>query len=706
MDDELVRNDVLFGHYIQLISSNTMASYPETKKEDVVDNHHGTDVPDPYRWLEEVNADETRDWVRRQQKCTEAFLEEAPFRDDLRERLRTLKNYPRIHGMRKEGGRYFFFRNEGLQEQPVFCVQEDRDGEPEVFLDPNRFSDEGQVSIDQVSFSRNGDYCAYTRTRSGTDWTTIRVVEVSSRAHLEDQLNWVKTMSIAWRGDGFYYSRFPEPEEEALTEQNVNAKIYYHELGTDQSTDRLVFEDPDHPRRFFYPSTTEDEEFLFVYEAGPEGKGNRVFYRRAGSPDADFRRPLESHEHTIYLVGKTGSDLLFYTNRNADNFKVVRTPVDRPAPDHWEDLVPEGDRPLEKAVLAGGHLFLKFQEDGEDRLYRHDLEGNRETEVSLPEHGSVRSLSGKQNQDELFYSFSSYTVPSRVYGYSVSSGEASVLHDPDVPFDVEQYETSLEFYESKDGTRVPIFLVYGKHRTPSEQTPALMTGYGGFRNSVTPGYNSSYSLWLEQGGLLAFPGIRGGNEYGESWHEAGMRERKQNVFDDFIAGAEYLVENNYTSPERLAISGGSNGGLLVGACMVQRPDLFAVVLASRGVFDMLRFHEFTVGHAWVSEYGSPEDPDDFEYLYDYSPLHNLEETEYPAVLLTTADHDDRVVPAHSYKFAATLQEKQEGEEPVLLRVETETGHGAGTDTSKEIEESADRIAFALSRMGYDELPGS
>ncbi len=642
--------------------------YPETKKTDQTDNYFSTEVADPYRWLEDDRAEDTEAWVAAENDITFGYLNHIPFRDALRDRFKTLWNYPRYSAPFKEGENYFFYKNDGLQNQAVLYIQKSLDDAPEVFIDPNTFSEDGTVALGSVSVSSDGKYAAYSVSRSGSDWQEIEVKEVANRQNLEDELQWIKFSGMAWHGDGFFYSRYDAPEEgsDEFTNKNEYHKVYYHKLGQPQAKDQLIYEDPEHPLRNLYAATTEDERFLII-TASEGTSGNALMVKDLQKPDSELVTLVDNFENDHNVIGNIGNTLYIHTNLNAPNWRLVSVDFSNPAAENWQTLIPAKKSLLESASLAGGKLFLSYLEDAYNKVYQ----------------------------------FTSFTYPSVIYKYDIPTGKSTVFRESEIDFDIENYETKQVFYESKDGTREPMFIVHKKGLKLDGSNPTFLYSYGGFNINMTPSFKVTILPWLEQGGIYAQPSLRGGGEYGEEWHKGGMKENKQNVFDDFIAAAEYLIAEKYTSKEKLAISGGSNGGLLVGTCMTQRPDLFQVALPAVGVMDMLRYHKFTIGWAWAVEYGSSEDSASFQNLYRYSPLHNIkEDIEYPATLITTADHDDRVVPAHSFKFAAALQEKQTGDNPVLIRIETKAGHGAGKPISKVIDEYTDIFAFTWYNMGF------
>lgn len=678
--------------------------YPETRKVDTVDNYFGTNVPDPYRWLEDDRSKETEAWVKAQNEVTFGYLKTIPYRDDIKERLKEVWNYPKRSAPYKDGGYYFFYTNDGLQNQYVLNMQKSLDDEPEVLMDPNEWSEDGTVSLASFNVSNDGKYAAYAIQRSGSDWVDMQVMNMETREDNGDTLKWIKFGGASWYQDGFFYSGFPEPSGSEYSSVNQNQKVYYHKLGTPQSEDVLIYEDPAHPLRYNFCSVTEDEHFLILnISEGTSGNSLAVKDLTNGL-DAPFVSIIDEFKNDQYVVDNVEDDLLIYTNLDAPNYRLVGVSASNPTPDHWKDVLPNQEKNVLTSVqLAHGNtLVAQYMVDASDRLNLYNLSGDLIHTIDLPTIGSVSGVSAHREDDFIYYGFTSFTYPNTIYRYDLGTGEQTVFFKPELTFNPDEYETTQVFYESKDGTKIPMFLTHQKGLKMDGQRPAQLYAYGGFNISMTPGFNPGNLILLEQGGIYAVANIRGGGEYGETWHKAGMLLKKQNVFDDFIAAAEYLVKENYTNPERLAISGGSNGGLLVGAAMTQRPDLFAVALPAVGVMDMLRYHKFTVGFGWVVEYGSSDDSTHFENLHAYSPLHNLEEgVEYPATLITTADHDDRVVPAHSFKFAATLQEKQAGDKPVLIRIETKAGHGGGKPISMIIDEKADVLAFMFRNMGLE-----
>lgn len=672
--------------------------YPATERGEVVDNYFGTEVADPYRWLEDDNSDATAAWVGAQNAVTQDYLSQIPFRGAIRERLTELWNYPKESAPAKHGDWWYYTYNDGLQNQSVIFRTKEPGTEGEVFLDPNTLSDDGTVALAAMSFSKDGRWFAYSAAASGSDWVEIRVMDTSDKSLAQDRIEWVKFSGAQWAPDskGFYYSAYDAPKAGVYSAQNQFQKVYYHKLGTPQSADRLVYEDKDHPLRYFSAWPSEDGKWLFVV-ASEGTSGTEVLYKKVTEPK--FRTLLPGFDADYGIAECRDDRLYFTTNRNASNYALCR--VDLNAPSKIETVIPEHGRNLLEGVgSAGGNFFAVYLEDAQNKVYQYDFDGNLIREVALPAIGSVGGFGGEQEDTELYYALSNYTSPATSYKYDIATGESTLYKAPQVNFDPELFVTEQVFFTSKDGTQVPMFVTRRKDMKLDGKNPCYLYAYGGFQINMTPGFNPSAIMFVEQGGIYCVANLRGGSEYGEAWHKAGMKENKQNVFDDFIAAAEYLIGNKYTSPDKLAIAGGSNGGLLVGACEVQRPDLFAVCLPAVGVMDMLRYHKFTIGWGWAVEYGSSDNEEEFAYIYKYSPLHNIREgVKYPATLVTTADHDDRVVPAHSFKFAAQMQHCQAGEAPVLIRIESKAGHGAGKPTSKRIDEAADCYAFLFQNVG-------
>lgn len=672
--------------------------YPTTERGDVVDNYFGTEVADPYRWLEDDNSEATAAWVEAQNAVTNDYLSQIPFRDAIRDRLTELWNYPKEGAPSKHGDYYYYYYNDGLQNQSVL-FRTANPGEPgEVFLDPNTFSDDGTVALAALSFSEDGAYCAYAVSASGSDWVEIRVMRTADKQLTDDRINWVKNSGASWAPDskGFYYSAYDKPEAGVYSSQNQYQKVYYHTLGQPQSSDRLIFEDPAHPLRYFGAWASKDGKWVFVY-ASEGTSGMELLYRRTG--ETKFRTLLPGFAYDYSSVECKNDKLYYTTNKDAMNYALMR--IDLNDPSKIDTVIPENERNLLEGVSsAGGSLFASYLEDAQSKICQYDFDGHLVREVKLPAIGSVSGFGGEDEDTELYYTFSNYTTPATVYRYDIASGESTLYKAPEVAFDPSLFVTEQVFCTSKDGTRVPIFITRRKDVKLDGKNPCYLYAYGGFQINLTPGFSPSAIMFAEQGGIYCVANLRGGSEYGEAWHKAGMLANKQNVFDDFIAAAEWLIANKYTSKEKLAVAGGSNGGLLIGACEVQRPDLYAVCLPSVGVMDMLRYHKFTIGWGWAVEYGTSENEEQFGYIYKYSPLHNIREgVKYPATLVTTADHDDRVVPAHSFKFAAQMQHAQAGEAPVLIRIESKAGHGAGKPTSKRIDEAADIYSFLFQNIG-------
>ena len=677
--------------------------YPETARGEVVDNYFGTEVPDPYRWLEDDNSEATAAWVAAENAVTEDYLSQIPFREAIRERLTQLWNYPKEGAPSKHGDWYYYYYNDGLQNQSVLCRTQQPGEAGEVFLDPNTLSEDGTVALSAVSFSKNGRYFAYAAAASGSDWVEIRVMDTETKALTEDRIEWVKFSGAVWAPDskGFYYSAYDAPKEGVYSAQNQFQKVYYHKLGTPQTADRLIYEDKAHPLRYFSAWPSEDGKWLFVI-ASEGTSGTEILCRKTS--ETKFRTLLAGFDHDYEPVDCRDDQLYFVTNEGASNYALKRIALTAPA--KVETVIPEHEKNLLEGVgTAGGYLFASYLQDAQNQVVQYDYDGRLVREIVLPAIGTVGGFSGEEEDTELYYSLANYTAPATIYRYDIATGESALYKAPEVAFDPSLFVTEQVFFPSKDGTQVPMFITRRKDLKLNGENPCLLYGYGGFQINLTPGFNPSALMFVEQGGVYCVANLRGGSEYGEAWHKAGMLENKQNVFDDFIAAAEYLIAQKYTSSERLAINGGSNGGLLVGACEVQRPDLYAVCLPQVGVMDMLRYHKFTIGWGWAVEYGSSDNEEQFPYIYKYSPLHNIKEgVKYPATLVMTADHDDRVVPAHSFKFAAQMQHCQAGEAPVLIRIESKAGHGAGKPTSKRIDEAADMYAFLFQNIGVPYRP--
>ncbi len=677
-------------------------AYPETAKTDTVDVYFGTEVPDPYRWLENDTSAATAAWVEAENKVTDAYLSQIPFRDALLKRLTEVASYEKIGTPFKEHGKYYFFRNSGLQNQSVLYVQDKLDGEPHVFLDPNLLSDDGTVALTGIYFSNDGKYAAYTVSRSGSDWTEIYVKDTESGRQLDDHIEWAVVTTVEWQGGGFYYSAYDAPDEgKELSDMRTNHKIYYHKMGTPQSQDKLVYQNPAYPKRFYTCDVNKDETMLFLYESG-DGRGNALYVKDLCRTDAPFMAMATDMDYQYAPLEVIDGKIYLFTNYGAPKNRIMVADLDKREPKDWTELVPESEAVLSGAQIIGGKLFLTYDQDTFSHAYVYGLDGSRLQEIALPSLGTV-GFSGDKDDKECFFSFTSFTIPGATYKYDMDNNTYELFRAPKIDFDADAFVTEQVFYTSKDGTKIPMSLTYRKGLKKDGTNPVYLYGYGGFNISLNPGFSSMRIPFLENGGIYAQANLRGGGEYGESWHVAGTKMQKQNVFDDFIAAAEYLIAANYTGKDRIAIVGGSNGGLLIGACMTQRPDLFRVAVPEVGVMDMLRYHKFTIGWNWASDYGTSEDSKEmFEYLKGYSPLHNLRPgTKYPATLVTTADHDDRVVPAHSFKFAATLQACNDGTNPTLIRIDSKAGHGAGKPLSKVLEEQADIYSFIMYNLGMD-----
>jgi len=675
-------------------------TYPTTKKVEQIDEYFGIEVEDPYRWLEASDNPETKSWIETQNDITNTYLANIPYREKIEKRLRILWNYEKIGSPFKRGYYYYFYKNDGLQNHAVLYRTKDLSTEAEIFLDPNQLSDDGTVSIASTAFTKDGSLFTYSTSDGGSDWRTIFVMDTETKILLDEQINDVKFSGISWKGnEGFYYSSYDRPKDENyLTAKTQYHKLYYHKLGTPQSEDILVFGGEEMPRRYIGSYLTEDERFL-VITASESTSGNELYIQDLSQADSKIIPIIEGYDSEQYVIDNEGDRLLIFTNLDAPKQKIVETTISNPKPKTWKDVIPESENVL-SASTAGGKIFAKYLVDAKTQVKQYDRNGNFERVIELPGIGTAGGFGGKEDAKELYYSFTSFTYPSTIFKYDIASGESKLYWQPTIDFNFDDYETKQIFYESKDGTKVPMFLTYKKGIELNGKNPTYLYGYGGFNVSLRPNFRISRLVWLENGGVYAQANLRGGGEYGDEWHIAGTKMQKQNVFDDFIAAAEYLFKENYTSSGYLAIAGGSNGGLLVGVTMTQRPEIAKVALPAVGVLDMLRYHKFTAGAGWAYDYGTADDSKEmFQYLKAYSPLHNLKvNTTYPATMITTGDHDDRVVPGHSFKFAARLQEYHVGDNPVLIRIETSAGHGAGTSTSKRIEQWADIWAFTFYNM--------
>jgi prolyl oligopeptidase len=681
--------------------SSQQINYPNTHQDQTVDTYFGVKVPDPYRWLEDDNSPETHEWVQSQNVVTNSYLEAIPFREQIRGRLTQIWDYPKYGTPFREGKHYFFFKNDGLQAQSVLYIMDEPNGEARVFLDPNKLSDDGTVALSGTSFSNDGRYMAFSVSDAGSDWKLIHVMDVSTGEQLSDTLRWIKFSGMSWLGDGFYYTRYDAPKPgEALKGTNENPKIYFHKIGTSQKDDKLIFSDPKNPRNSYNMGVSEDETYLFLVSGKPGTKGNTLAFRHIKSPKPDFTPISDNYENSFGVVDNLGDMLIVRTNLDAPRYRLILVNAKSPAKSNWKVFIPESEDVIQGAAILGGKLFVTYLKDAASKVTVFDLNGKKLYDVELPGLGSIGGFSGKREDKVVFYSFTSFTFPNTIYKYDVEANKSEVFRRSEIDFKEDDYVTKQVFYTSKDGTKIPMFITHRRDINLDGSNPTLLYGYGGFNISQTPSFSISNLIFLENGGVYAVANLRGGGEYGEEWHRAGTLLQKQNVFDDFIAAAEYLIQEGYTTQAKLAIRGGSNGGLLVGACMAQRPELFKVALPAVGVMDMLRYHKFTIGYFWASDYGTSENEEQFHYLYKYSPLHNLKKgVKYPATLVTTADHDDRVVPAHSFKFAATLQAMHSGPNPVLIRIEERAGHGAGKPTRKVIDEATDMWSFVFWNLG-------
>jgi prolyl oligopeptidase len=668
-------------------------TYPDTKKVDHSDDYHGTLVGDPYRWLENDTAQDVAAWVQSQNKATFGYLDQIPFRKNIQDRITELINYPRYSSPMRAGEYYFFYKNDGLQNQPVIYVQKGLTGKPEVFIDPNTLSKEGTTAISLIGFSNDDKYAAYSRSDAGSDWQEIRIMEIATKRELPDRLKWVKFSGASWQGNGFYYSRYPEPAKGAeLSGNNQYHTVYYHRVGDDQSKDQLIYRDDKNPNMYHSAGVTEDERYLILY-AQPGTDGFATYYKDL-QKGGDFVELFKGFSNKSSVVHNIGDRMLVLTDIDAPKYRLVEVDLKNPAKANWKTVIAQSDDLLQGVSTGGGYLYANYLKNATDRYFRYNYDGSGKQEIQLPGLGSAGGFSGKEDEQTLFYTFTSFIYPATIFKYDVKTGKSEPFFTSELKFNPQDYVEKQVFYTSKDGTKVSMFVVHRKGLELNGANPAYLYGYGGFNVSLTPSFSASRLVLLENGGVFAMPNLRGGGEYGEEWHQAGMLLKKQNVFDDFISAGEYLIQEGYTNKEKLAIAGGSNGGLLVGACMTQRPDLFAVAFPAVGVMDMLRYHKFTVGKGWIPEYGSSDEPEHFANLIKYSPLHNLKPgVSYPATMITTADHDDRVVPAHSFKFAAELQAKHQGDNPVLIRIETNAGHGAGKPVGKVIEEQTDMWSF-------------
>ena len=710
----IVKLATYFGLIVGLFLSFTLSmslkaqqlTYPKTRTVDHVDKYHGVKVIDPFQWLEnDVREDpEVERWVEEQNKVTFAYIEKLPYRNKIEERLTTLWDYEKISSPFKVANKYYFFKNNGLQNQSVLYRMDTLDSQPVLVLDPNTWSDDGTVALGGLKFTTDGRYMAYGIQDGGSDWRKWRVLDVSTGKLLEDELNWLKFSGVYWDkdGKGFYYSRFPEPEEgEKFQSTNLNSKIYYHKLGTSQSADKLIYEDPEHPKWGFYPYVSEDGDYLVITVAKGTDDRYRIYYKSLADENSKIVKLITNFDHEYSFIENYGSKFYFKTNLDAPMGKVILIDVDKPDQKNWKTIVNESGEALDDVGIVNHTLVCDYLKDAKTQIKMFDLDGKFLREVEFPGIGSASGFGGKKDQDETFYSFSSFATPPSTYRYDMKSGDSKLIRQAEVDFNPDDFEVKQVFYKSKDGTRIPMFIAHKKGIELNGENPTLLYAYGGFNISLTPGFSVTRLQWMEMGGVFAMPNLRGGGEYGQAWHKAGTKTHKQNVFDDFIAAAEWLIKNKYCSSKTLGIQGGSNGGLLVGACMTQRPKLFGACLPAVGVMDMLKFHKWTAGRYWVDDYGSSENTrEEFDALLAYSPYHNLKDgTEYPPTMVMTADTDDRVVPGHSFKFASRLQQAHSGENPVLIRIESKSGHGSGKPTSKQIELAADQWAFLAKHLG-------
>ncbi len=676
--------------------------YPESRKDDVTDNYFGTDVADPYRWLEDDNSDETAEWVKKQNELTFKYLENIPYRTQIKDRLQKIWDYPKMSAPVKKSDRYYYYRNDGLQNQSVLYYKETLKGEEKELLDPNLLDKDGGISLSTTSVSDDGKYLGYAISRAGSDWQEIFIRDIETLKDLDDHLEWVKFSGIAWYKDGFFYTRYPEPDKgQELSGVNSNSKIYYHQVGTKQSEDKLIYEDSANPDVGFSAGVTESKKYLII-SASESTSGNALYVKNLENPQMPVKKIVEEFDDDFQVVDEINDKLYVYTNYNAPRYKIIEIDLKKPVVSGWKDFIPEEEGVLQMVSFIGGRFIANYMKDAYSVVKIYDEKGKYLHDLDMDIIGTISGFNGDRDDEVTFYTVTSFTTPATIYQYNIKKNKSVLYEKSKIDFKTDDYVTKQVFYKSADGTDIPMFIVHKNGIALDGNNPTLLYGYGGFNISLTPYFSISRCIWLEQGGVIAIPNIRGGGEYGEEWHKAGTLMNKQNVFDDFISAAEYLIDQGYTSPKRLAIQGGSNGGLLIGAVTNQRPDLFAVALPAVGVMDMLRYHRFTIGRYWATDYGTSDDSKEmFEYIYKYSPLHNIKaDTEYPAVLVTTADHDDRVVPAHSFKYIATLQNTYKGKKPVLIRIEIQAGHGAGKPTMKMIDEIADMYAFAFYNMDF------
>ena len=686
----------------------TQIDYPQTVKGETVDNYFGTDVKDPYRWLEDDRSAETEAWVKEQNKVTYGFLNQIPYRDQLNKRLTEIWNYDKVSAPFFEGNFGYFYKNDGLQNQYVVYryPKGKTEADAEVYLNPNTFSEDGTTSLAGLSFTKDGSMSAHSISEGGSDWRKIIVMNTETKEIVEDTLVDVKFSGVSWKGnDGFYYSSYDKPEGSELSAKTDQHKLYYHKIGTPQNDDQVIFGGTSEEKhRYVGGGVTEDLKFLLISGAILTS-GNQVFIKDLSDSNASLVKVMENYDSDVSLLESEGNDMWIYTNHNAPNGKIVKATFPNVTPENWTEVIPETEHVLSPST-GGGYIFASYMIDAVSQVKQYDMNGKLVREVELPGVGTVSGFGAEKEKKELYFSFTNYVTPGSIYKYDIEIGTSDLFRASAIKFDSQNYESKQVFYTSKDGTKVPMIITHKKGLELNGKNPTILYGYGGFNISLTPRFSTATTVWLEQGGIYAVANLRGGGEYGKEWHLAGTKMQKQNVFDDFIAASEYLISENYTSSDYLAIRGGSNGGLLVGAVMTQRPDLMKVALPEVGVLDMLRYHTFTAGAGWAYDYGTSEESEEmFKYILNYSPVHNVKSgTNYPATLVTTGDHDDRVIPAHSFKFVAELQDKQKGSNPVLIRIETDAGHGAGKPTAMVIQEQVDLFAFTLYNMGFKELP--
>ena len=699
-----MNKNLLFAAAMAMTATTAMAQklkYPEAPHDNTVDTYFGEKVADPFRPLEDDNSEATAKWVKEENALTRSYLDKMPQRSQYLKRLKEVSNYEKVYTPFEKHGKWYVYRNNGLQNQAVLYQMDKLGGEQRVFLDPNKLSTDGTVALKSISFSNDGKYLAYVISRNGSDWEEIYVKDVATGKLLDDHIVWAKFTDAAWQGDGFYYSAYDAPEQGHETSaKNSVQKVYYHKLGTPQSQDVLFYQNPAYPLRFYGVGVNKEETMMFLYESGMD-QGLNLYVRDLRQPNSQFIQMTGDASKNYSPIETIGDSIYLFTNAGAENNRIMVADIHHPGYQDWKELVPQSDDVLDGVTFIGGDkLVLTYTKNNISEAFLYNINGQRLSEIKLPGVGSA-SFSGKRERPECFYSYTSYTVPNTIYQYDYKTGKSTVYSQPKVNFRTSDYTSEMQFYTSKDGTRIPIFLTYKKGLKRNGKTPVLMYGYGGFNVTYPPYFSAMRLPFLESGGIYAYVVLRGGGEYGEAWHLAGTKMQKQNVFDDFISAAEWLIKDNYTDKDHLAIMGGSNGGLLVGACMTQRPDLYKVCIPEVGVMDMLRYHKFTIGWNWAPDYGTADDSKEmFEYLKGYSPLHNIKKgVSYPATLVTTADHDDRVVPAHSFKFAATLQQDQAGSAPVLIRIDSKAGHGGGKPLSKQMEENADIYGFIMYQMG-------